>query len=54
MPSPQEGGLVLNVGTKVEVGEETTVKEGPVPGSPVVRTLCFHGRGHQFNPWSGN
>ena len=23
------------------------------PGSPVVRTLCFHCRGHRFNPWLG-
>ena len=21
---------------------------------PVVRTLCFHCRGHRFDPWSGN
>ena len=24
------------------------------PGSPVVRTQCFHGRGPGFNPWLGN
>ena len=24
------------------------------PGSPVVRTLGFHCRGHRFHPWSGN
>ena len=24
------------------------------PGSPVVRTPCFHCRGPGFNPWSGN
>ena len=23
-------------------------------GSPVVKTPCFQGRGHRFNPWSGN
>ena len=23
-------------------------------GSPVVRTLCFHCQGPEFNPWSGN
>ena len=23
------------------------------PGSLVVRTLCFHGRGHEFSPWLG-
>jgi len=25
-----------------------------LPGSPVVRIPCFHGRGHKFNPWLGN
>ena len=24
------------------------------PGSPEVRALCFHCRGHRFDPWSGN
>ena len=24
------------------------------PGGPVVKTPCFHCRGHGFNPWSGN
>ena len=24
------------------------------PGAPVVKTPCFHCRGHRFNPWSGN
>ena len=24
------------------------------PGGPVVRTLCFHCRGHRFEPWLGN
>ena len=23
------------------------------PGGPVVMTLCFHYRGHGFNPWLG-
>ena len=23
------------------------------PGGPVVKTPCFHCRGHGFNPWSG-
>ena len=27
---------------------------GDFPGGPVVRTLCFHCRGHRFDPWSGN
>lgn len=25
-----------------------------LPGGLVVRTQCFHCRGHWFNPWSGN
>ena len=24
------------------------------PGGPVVRALCFHCRGHRFDPWLGN
>ena len=24
------------------------------PGSQVVRTLCFHCRGHRFDPWLEN
>ena len=24
------------------------------PDVPVVKTLCFHCRGHRFHPWSGN
>ena len=24
------------------------------PGGPVVKTLCFHCKGHRFGPWSGN
>ena len=24
------------------------------PGGPVVKTLCFQGRGYVFNPWSRN
>ena len=24
------------------------------PGGPVVRTPCFHCRGHGFDPWLGN
>ena len=27
---------------------------GDFAGSLVVRTLCFHCRGHQFDPWLGN
>ena len=29
-------------------------KSGDFPGGPVVKTLCFHGREHGFDPWSGN
>ena len=24
------------------------------PGGPVVKTPCFHYRGHGFDPWLGN
>ena len=24
------------------------------PGSPVVKTLCLHCKGHRFDPWLGN
>ena len=27
---------------------------GDFPGGPVVGTLCFHCRGHGFDPWLGN
>ena len=27
---------------------------GDFPGGPVVKTLGFHCRGHEFDPWSGN
>ena len=27
---------------------------GDFPGGSVVRALCFHYRGHRFNPWLGN
>ena len=27
---------------------------GDFPGGPVIKTLCFHGRGHEFDPWTGN
>ena len=25
-----------------------------LPGSPVVKTVCFNCRGHKLNPWAGN
>ena len=27
---------------------------GDIPGGPVIKTLCFHCRGHGFDPWLGN
>ena len=27
---------------------------GTFPGGPVVKTLCFHRRGHRSNPWFRN
>ena len=29
-------------------------KQGDFPGGPVVKTPCFHFRGHELDPWSGN
>ena len=31
-----------------------TSQEKDFSGSSVVRTPCFHYRGHGFDPWSGN
>ena len=31
----------------------TVKKEGDFPAHPVVKTLCFHCRGHGFEPWWG-
>ena len=30
------------------------IKARVVPVGPVVKTPCFHYRGHGFDPWSGN
>ena len=30
------------------------VQHGDHPGCSVVKTPCFHCRGHRFNPWQGN
>ena len=27
---------------------------GDIPGGPAIKTLCFHCRGHGFDPWLGN
>ena len=29
-------------------------KQWDFPGSPVVKTPCFHCRGHRFDPWLEN
>ena len=29
------------------------IKIRDFPGGPMVKILCFHCRGHRFNPWSG-
>ena len=29
-------------------------QEWEFPGSSVVKISCFHCRGHEFQPWSGN
>jgi len=34
-------------------GEKKKKKEGDFPAHPVVKTLCFHCRGHGFEPWWG-
>ena len=41
----------------VEWGEgkvEKTLILGDFPGSPVIKTLSFHYRGHVFDPWLWN
>ena len=30
------------------------VHDGDHPGGPVVKTPCFHCRGHRFSSWEGN
>ena len=34
-----------------EASKRETKKDGESPGGPVVRTLCFHCRGHEFHLW---
>ena len=39
----------------LEGGKNFIFMEGrDFSGSPVVRMQHFHGREHEFNPWSGN
>ena len=42
----QRGGK--GAGRKKEMNEKRRNKE--FPGGPVVRALCFHQRGHRFDP----
>ena len=37
---------------KLEVFRTIGVRD--FPGSPVVKTPCFHCRGRRFDPWVGN
>ena len=42
---------------KLNDSPEGNAHEGSLsdfPGGPVVKTLCFHCRGHKFDPWSRN
>ena len=32
----------------------TLQQQRDFPGGPVMKTLSFHCRAHEFNPWSGN
>ena len=48
---PQEVGgdsVVSRAFVDVQGGQED------FPGGPALKTLRFHGRGHGFDPWSGN
>ena len=55
---------VKNLPEMQETWVQSLVREEPLekgmaharefPGSPMVRTLCFHCRKHRFYPWSGN
>ena len=39
---------------KWKVTFKIAFKFWPSPGGPMVKTLCFQGRDHMFDPWSGN
>ena len=38
----------------MDVNDSLKWRNREFPGSPVVRTLRFHCKGHGFDPWSGN
>ena len=42
------------VRTVPDTEQEPSKYLGELPGSPVVRTPCFHCRGPGFDPWLGN
>ena len=43
------------LGDSQEAGDHTAKNTArDFPGSPVVKTLWFHIRGHGFDPWLGN
>ena len=48
------GPHLEDTGAQVISDMDTKGSVWEFPGSPVVRTVCFHFRGHGFDPWSGN
>ena len=46
--------LDLLVSSKLKKKINKKTRERAFPGGPVVGTPCLQGRGHGFNPWSGN
>ena len=58
-PQQKRGGevdpnLLFPYPCRMEAQIEIDFFGGDVPGGPVVKTLHFHCRGHEFDPWSGN
>ena len=47
----QSGGLDKKEEPAICCLQETHFRD--FPGSPVVKALCFHYRGHRFDPWLG-
>ena len=48
--------MQLGLGVQKGLSQVAALKlnSGEFPGSPVVKTRCFQGRGLKFNPWLGN
>ena len=42
-------GVAIIISDKVDI----KTKSREFLGNPVVNTLCFHFKGHSFDPWSG-